>query len=122
MPATTEVRVPDIGDFKDVPIIEVMVKRGDKVQPDDALITLESDKATMDVPAPLGGKVEEVKVRVGDKVSEGSILLILATGTSTGDLVVAEVSGAAPRAAPIAASANQAPPVASSAAATDGGS
>jgi pyruvate dehydrogenase E2 component (dihydrolipoamide acetyltransferase) len=80
-----EVRVPDIGDFKEVPVIEVMVKPGDTVKPEDPLITLESDKATMDVPAPLGGVVQEVKVRVGDKVSEGSIVLMLATGTPTGE-------------------------------------
>jgi pyruvate/2-oxoglutarate dehydrogenase complex dihydrolipoamide acyltransferase (E2) component len=66
-----EVRVPDIGDFKDIPVIEVLVKAGDTVKPEDALVTLESDKATMDVPAPFGGKVQDVKVKVGDKVSEG---------------------------------------------------
>ncbi len=74
-----EVRVPDIGDFKDVPVIEVMVKPGDTVKPEDSLVTLESDKATMDVPAPLGGVVQTVRVKVGDKVSEGSVVLTLAT-------------------------------------------
>jgi pyruvate dehydrogenase E2 component (dihydrolipoamide acetyltransferase) len=77
--ATQEVRVPDIGDFKDVPIIEVFVKPGDVVKPDDALVTLESDKATMDVPAPFGGVVEGVRVSVGDKVSEGTVLLSMKT-------------------------------------------
>jgi len=77
--ATIEVRVPDIGDFKDVPIIEVFVKPGDVVQPDDPLVTLESDKATMEVPAPIGGVVEGVRVAVGDKVSEGAPLLTLKT-------------------------------------------
>ena len=67
-----EVRVPDIGDFKDVPVIEVLVKAGDTVKAEDPLVTLESDKATMDVPAPLGGKVEALNVKVGDKVSEGT--------------------------------------------------
>lgn len=55
----TQIKVPDIGDFKDVPIIEIMVKPGDKISPEDPLVTLESDKATMDVPAPLGGVVKE---------------------------------------------------------------
>jgi len=78
-----EVRVPDIGDFKDVPVIEVMVKPGDTVKPEDSLVTLESDKATMDVPAPLGGVVQTVLVKVGDKVSEGSVVLTLATEGAT---------------------------------------
>jgi pyruvate dehydrogenase E2 component (dihydrolipoamide acetyltransferase) len=69
--------VPDIGDFKDVPIIELMVKPGDVVRPDDSLITLESDKATMEVPAPFGGVVKEMKVKVGDRVSQGSVILML---------------------------------------------
>jgi pyruvate dehydrogenase E2 component (dihydrolipoamide acetyltransferase) len=72
-----EVRVPDIGDFKDIPIIEVLVNAGDSVAPEDPLVTLESDKATMDVPAPAGGVVKDVKVKVGDKVSKGSLVLML---------------------------------------------
>jgi pyruvate dehydrogenase E2 component (dihydrolipoamide acetyltransferase) len=79
-----DVRVPDIGDFKDVPVIDILVRQGDTVKPEDALVTLESDKATMDVPAPLGGTVQEIRVKVGDKVSEGSIILCLATGTTSG--------------------------------------
>ncbi len=66
-----EVKVPDIGDFKDIPVIEVLVKPGDTVKAEDALVTLESDKATMDVPSPVDGVVKEMKVKVGDKVSEG---------------------------------------------------
>jgi len=77
--ATTEVRVPDIGDFKDVPVIEVFVKPGDIVKAEDPLVTLESDKATMDVPAPIGGVVEGVRVAVGDRVSEGTVILSLKT-------------------------------------------
>jgi pyruvate dehydrogenase E2 component (dihydrolipoamide acetyltransferase) len=77
--ATQEVRVPDIGDFQDVPVIEVFVKPGDIVKPDDSLVTLESDKATMDVPAPFGGVIEGVRVSVGDKVSEGTVLLSMKT-------------------------------------------
>jgi pyruvate dehydrogenase E2 component (dihydrolipoamide acetyltransferase) len=73
----TKVVVPDIGDFNDVPIIEVLVRKGDRVSAEDPLITLESDKATMDVPAPQGGIVKEIKVSVGDKVSEGTDILIL---------------------------------------------
>src|SRR6059058_3984174 len=65
--ATIEVRVPDIGEFKDVPVIEVLVKGGDAVKAEDALITLESDKATMDVPSPVAGTIAELKVKVGDK-------------------------------------------------------
>jgi len=80
MGAMTEVKVPDIGDFKDVPVIEVLVKPGDKVKPEDPLLTLESDKATMDVPAPAAGTVKELKVKIGDKVSEGSLILLLDSG------------------------------------------
>ena len=76
---TIEVRVPDIGDFKDVPVIEVFVKPGDIVQADDPLVTIESDKATMDVPAPIGGIVEGVRISVGEHVSEGTPLLTLKT-------------------------------------------
>ena len=75
--STIEVKVPDIGDFKDVPVIELLVKAGDSVKAEDSLVTLESDKATMDVPSPSAGKVKDLRVRVGDKVSEGSILLTL---------------------------------------------
>src|SRR5438094_152785 len=75
--STLEVKVPDIGDFKDVPVIEVFVKPGDKVKPDDSLITLESDKATMDVPSPSAGVVKDLKLKVGDKVSEGGLILTL---------------------------------------------
>ena len=75
-----EVRVPDIGDFKDVPIIEILVKPGDAVKAEQPLITLESDKATMDVPSPLNGAVQDLKVKVGDKVSEGTVILTLLSG------------------------------------------
>src|SRR5438105_3848187 len=79
MAAVMEVKVPDIGDFKDVPVIEVMVKAGDQIKPEDSLVSLESDKATMEVPAPVGGVVKEVKLKVGDKVSEGALILLLDT-------------------------------------------
>ena len=75
--STIDVKIPDIGDFKDVPIIEILVGPGDTVSPEDPLITLESDKATMEVPAPQAGKVVEVLVAIGDKVSEGVAILKL---------------------------------------------
>src|SRR5271157_6474281 len=75
-----EVKVPDIGDFKDVPIIEVHVKEGDAINAEDPLVTLESDKATMDVPAPSGGTVEKLLVKVGDLVSADSPILLLQAG------------------------------------------
>ena len=74
---TMEVKVPDIGDFADVPVIEVFVKPGDTVKPEDPLVTLESDKATMDVPSPAAGTVKSLAVKVGDKVAEGSLILVL---------------------------------------------
>jgi pyruvate dehydrogenase E2 component (dihydrolipoyllysine-residue acetyltransferase) len=94
-----EVRVPDVGDFKDVPVIDIMVKPGDMVKAEDPLITLESDKATMDVPAPLGGVVQELKVKVGDRVSEGTVILTLTTGTPA-VLEVAALPGVGPSAMP----------------------
>ncbi|SAK52602.1 dihydrolipoyllysine-residue acetyltransferase [Caballeronia ptereochthonis] len=75
-----EVKVPDIGDFKDIPVIEIAVKVGDKVEKEQSLVTLESDKATMDVPSPASGTVKELKVKVGDTVSEGSLILVLEGG------------------------------------------
>jgi dihydrolipoamide dehydrogenase len=77
MSTIIDVKVPDIGDFKDVPIIEVLVKPGDRVAKETALITLESDKATMEVPSPEAGVVKELKVKVGDKVAEGALILVL---------------------------------------------
>src|SRR4051812_31969932 len=75
--ATQEVTVPDIGDFKDVPVIQVFVKPGDEVKKEDPLVSLESDKATMDIPSPASGKVKEVKLKVGDRVSKGMAILVL---------------------------------------------
>jgi dihydrolipoyl dehydrogenase len=73
----TEIRVPDIGDFQDVPIIEIHVSPGDEVAVEDPLVTLESDKATMDVPAPEAGTIKQLSVKIGDRVSEGSVLLTI---------------------------------------------
>ena len=72
-----DIRIPDIGDFRDVPVIEVHVTPGDVVAPEDSVITLESDKATMDIPAPAAGTVGEVIVRVGDRVCEGDLIMRL---------------------------------------------
>ncbi|WP_031363882.1 dihydrolipoyllysine-residue acetyltransferase [Caballeronia sordidicola] len=96
---SVEVKVPDIGDFKDIPVIEVNVKVGDKVEKEQSLVTLESDKATMDVPSPAAGTVKELKVKVGDNVSEGTLILVLEGG-----------EGAAPAAAPAAAPKQEAAP------------
>src|SRR3954463_13983686 len=75
--STNEIRVPDIGDFKDVPIIEVHVQPGSQINVDDPLISLESDKATMEVPAPQAGTVKDIKVKVGDRVSEGDLIVVM---------------------------------------------
>jgi dihydrolipoamide dehydrogenase len=77
MANTIEVKVPDVGDFKDIPVIEVLVKVGDTVKKEDSLVSLESDKATMEVPSTHAGVVKEIKVTVGDKVSEGAVVLVL---------------------------------------------
>ena len=77
MSQTIEVKVPDIGDFKDIAIIEVAVKNGDRVEKDQSLITLETDKAAMEVPCPASGMVKEMKVKVGDKVSKDSVIMLL---------------------------------------------
>src|SRR6185312_9153707 len=73
-----EARVPDIG-HEGVPVIEVLVKAGDRVEKEQSLITLESDKATMEVPAPFAGTVKEVKLKVGDEVSEGAVIAVIET-------------------------------------------
>src|SRR5436309_3562935 len=111
--STIEVKVPDIGDFKDVPVIEVFVKPGDTVKAEDSLVTLESDKATMDVPAPTSGTVKELKVKVGDKVSEGSVILTLETTAAPAGAAGPKTE--APAAAPSAAPAPAAPAAAESA-------
>ncbi len=80
--AAIEIKVPDIGDYKDVPVIEVLVKAGDKIEKEQSIVVLESDKATMDVPSSHSGIVKEVKVKVGDNLSEGSVVVILEGGAS----------------------------------------
>src|SRR5258707_15824442 len=76
MSQAIEVKVPDIGDYKDIPVIEVLVKADERVEKEQSLVTLESDKATMDVPSTAAGTVKEVKVKVGDTVSEGSVIVL----------------------------------------------
>ena len=94
---TIEVTVPDIGDSADVDVIEILVSAGDTVEAEDGLITLETDKATMDVPSPQAGKVVEVKVKDGDKVSEGSLVLLLeVAGSGSSDSAPAEKAESAP--------------------------
>jgi dihydrolipoamide dehydrogenase len=99
-----EVKVPDIGDFKDVPVIEVFVKPGDVINVDDPIATLESDKATLEVPAPAAGKIKSVQVKVGDHVSEGSVLLMLDANS-----VPASATAPAPAPAPTASAPLEAP-------------
>ena len=103
MSQVVEIKVPDIGDYKDVPVIEVLVKAGDTVNAEDSLVTLESDKATMDVPSPKSGIVKEVKIKVGDSVSEGSLVLLLE------EQGAAAAPAPAPQAAPAPAPAAAAP-------------
>jgi len=103
--AAIEVKVPDIGDFTDIPVIEILVKPGDVVQKDESLVSLESDKATMDVPAPQGGTVKELRVKLGDKVSRGSLILMLeaaadAKAAAPAPSAAAAAPAPAPRAAP----------------------
>ncbi|MGC6690408.1 dihydrolipoamide acetyltransferase [Burkholderia pseudomallei] len=106
MSQAIEVKVPDIGDYKDVPVIEVLVKPGDAVEPEQSLVTLESDKATMDVPSPSAGTVKEVKVKVGDAVSQGSLIVLLDGAQAAAQPAQANgaaTSAAQPAAAPAAA-------------------
>jgi dihydrolipoamide dehydrogenase len=94
-----EIKVPDIGDFKNIPVIEVLVKPGDRINKEDGLITLESDKATMEVPSPQSGVIREIKVKVGDKLSEGSVVLLLEGAAAEAPAAKAEAPIPAPAAA-----------------------
>ena len=115
--ALVEVKVPDIGDFSEVAVIEVLVKPGDAVKVEQSLITVESDKASMEIPSSHAGVVKELKVKLGDKVGEGSLVLLLeAQGAAAA--APAAVPAAAPATAPAAASAPAAAPVAAPAAAS----
>ena len=94
--ALVEVKVPDIGDFKEVAVIELLVKVGDTIRPEQSLVTVESDKASMEIPSSAAGVVRELKVALGDKVSEGSVLLMVEAEGA--------VAAAAPPAAPSSSS------------------
>ncbi|TWG80401.1 pyruvate dehydrogenase E2 component (dihydrolipoamide acetyltransferase) [Cupriavidus gilardii J11] len=118
MSQAIEIKVPDIGDYDAVPVIEVHVKPGDTINAEDALVTLESDKATMDVPSPQGGTVKEVRVKVGDNVAEGSVLVML---EPAGAAASAAAPAPAPAAAPSAAAPAAAAPAAAPAPAAAGG-
>jgi pyruvate dehydrogenase E2 component (dihydrolipoamide acetyltransferase) len=103
MSQAIEVKVPDIGDYKDIPVIEVLVKAGDTVEKEQSLVTLESDKATMDVPSSAAGTVKDVKVKVGDNVSEGSLIVVLEGaegGAAAAKPAAAQSNGAAAAPAP----------------------
>jgi dihydrolipoamide dehydrogenase len=121
-----EVKVPDIGDFKDVPVIEILVQAGDAVAKEQSLITVESDKATMEIPAPAAGVVKEIRVKMGDIVNEGSLILIMEAGAEVAAPPVKSAPAtAAPAPAPAPAAAKTAPaaapaPVAASGPVTQG--
>jgi pyruvate dehydrogenase E2 component (dihydrolipoamide acetyltransferase) len=109
-----ELRVPDIGDFKDVSVIELLIKSGDSVKPEQSLITVESDKASMEIPASQGGVIKEVKVKIGDKVSQGSLVALIEsagavapapTAPATAPAAPAQAAAPTPPAAPAAAAA-----------------
>ena len=100
MSSITEVKVPDIGDFKEVDVIEILVKPGDSVAKEASLITVESDKATMEIPSPVAGVVKELRVKLGDKVAEGSMILLLEA--SAGEAAAAQPTKSAEISAPSA--------------------
>ncbi len=119
MSDTVEIKVPDIGDFKDIDVIEVLVKPGDAVEKETSLITVESDKATMEIPSPAAGVVKELKLKVGDKVSEGTLIMLLdAAGAPAAQAAAAQVVAASSAAAPtVGAAAVSAPAAAAPSAA-----
>ena len=119
MADTIDIVVPDIGDFADIPVIEVLVKPGDVVKKNDSLITLESDKASMEVPASADGTIAEMLVKVGDKVSKGTVIAKLSGGASVG--APANTPAAAPAAPAVeVAAAPVIPSVGSEATAVEG--
>lgn len=108
--AVIEIKVPDIGDYSDVPVIEVLVAVGDSVAKDQGLVTLESDKATLEVPSSAAGVVKELKVKVGDILSEGALVLLLETEGEAAAPAKAETKAAPAAVAPAAAPGSK-PPV-----------
>ena len=105
--AVKEIFVPDIGDFKDVPVIEILVKVGDTVKAEDSLITVESDKATMEIPSPMAGVIKEFKIKLGDTVNTGTLLALMEDSGAAAD--TASAAPAAPGAAPAEPNAKAAP-------------
>lgn len=111
MSQVIEVKVPAIGDFHDIPVIEIAVQPGDTISVDDTLLTLESDKATMDVPSSVAGVVKEVKVKLGDKISEGSVVALVETSDAGEAKAAPEPAKPAPAAAPASAPAQPEAPL-----------
>ncbi len=114
--STIEVKVPNIGDFKEVEVIEMMVKVGDTIKVDQSLITVESDKASMEIPSSHAGVIKELKIKVGDKVAEGTLLLMLEEGSGAAEATAAPAAAASAPAAAAAAPAAPAAPAAAPAA------
>ena len=104
-----EVKVPDIGDFSNIPVIEILVKSGDRIGKEDALVTLESDKATMEVPSPAAGIIRDLKIKVGDKVSQGSLILTLESQEEAKQAAEARAPQIAPASAEAPAAAKPSP-------------
>lgn len=116
-----DIKVPDIGDFDEVSVIEVLVKPGDTIKPEQSLITVESDKASMEIPASQGGVVKEIKVKLGDMVKQGSVVLTLEVAGAAASAPVDAPKVPAPAAAPAAAQAAAAPATPAPAAASFSG-
>ncbi len=112
--ALIEIKVPDIGDFESVSVIELLVKPGDTIKPEQSLITVESDKASMEIPASQGGVVKELKVKIGDKVAEGSVVLLLESSATAPAPASAPAPAGVPAAAPAAPKAATSAPAAAS--------
>ena len=110
MAGSIEVKVPDIGDFEEVGVIEVLVAPGDRVEKEGSLITVESDKATMEIPSPVAGVVKELKIKVGDKVAKGSLILILDEAAGSAPVVPVQSAAAAVSTTPAPAVAAVEPP------------
>jgi len=106
--AIVEIKVPDIGDFDEVAVIELLVKVGDTIKPEQSLITVESDKASMEIPASHGGVVTELKVKLGDKVKEGSVVVLLEAASAVSEAKPAAAPAASAPAAPVSVAATPA--------------
>src|SRR5580698_1273342 len=117
MASPIEVLVPDIGGFKDVSVIDVLVKDGQQIEKETPLVTIETEKAAMDVPAPFAGKIAQVKLKTGDKVSEGSLILVLEPAAAA-EAAPADKAGAAPDKASAGADKASAPAATAATAAT----